>query len=334
MANGYDVARAAGVSQTTVSRVFRGDPLVRAGTRDHVLEVAQRLGYAPNAAARTLTTNRAQTVAVVTPDVVNPLYPQEITALQAAFSAAGYRVMLFNRGAESEGPQDLDALRGRVVDGIVFAAATVRSPLVAEFLDAGTPMVLLHRDIDGGAVDRVVVDDRAGCRLVAEYLVGLGHRRIGLVTGPPDTSSGRERSRHFTRALASLGHPLSPGRVRYGSHSHASGLAMGEELLTGDDAPTAILCGSDIAAYGVLEAAHRLGLRVPQDLSVVGFDDIAMSSWSMIGLTAVHQPLEEMARAAASTLLHRIEHPQEHVPRRRVFDVELVERRTAGPAPA
>lgn len=337
MPNGYDVARAAGVSQTTVSRVFRGDTLVAERTRDHVMAVARRLGYAPNLAARTLTTNRAYTVAVITPDVVNPLYPQEITTLHGEFSAAGYRTMLLARGDvdadEDSAPRDLDALRGRAVDGVVFAAATVESPAVAQFLESGMPLVLLHRDAERGEVDRVLSDDRAGCDLAAEYAVGLGHRRIGVLTGPPETSSGRARRQYFEEALAKLGCPLDPTYARWGSHSHETGFALAEELLELDPAPTAVLCGSDIVAFGVLDAARRRGLRVPEDLSVIGFDDIAMSSWSMIGLTTVRQPLEKMAKAAATTLLHRIEHPDDHTPRRRVFDVELIERGTSGPAP-
>ncbi|MCQ4209419.1 LacI family DNA-binding transcriptional regulator [Streptomyces longispororuber] len=335
MANGYDVAKAAGVSQSTVSRVFRGDPLVAPRTRDAVLDAARRLGYAPNAAARALTTSRAHAVAVVTPDVVNPLYPQEITTLHEEFRSAGYRTVLLTRGAETggAGPSDLEALRGGTVDGVVFAAATVESPAVDDFLESGMPLVLLHRDVDGREVDRVLVDDAAGCRIVAEYLAGHGHRRIALLAGHQDTSSGRERTRFFAAALDALGRPLDPALTRWGSHTHATGLAHGLELLDAAEPPTAVLCGSDIVAYGVLEAAHQRGLRVPEDLSVIGFDDIAMSSWSMVGLTTVHQPLEAMGKAAAETLLHRIEHPDSHVPRRQVFDVRLVERATAGPAP-
>lgn len=333
MPNGWDVARAAGVSQTTVSRTLRGDRSVAPATREHVLDVARRLGYTPNTAARTLITNRTNTVAVVVADVANPLYPQEITTLQSELSAAGYRMMLFSMGADSSGPQDLDTLRGGAVDGIVFAAATVDSPVVSEFLEADMPLVLLNRDIDGADVDRVVADDRAGSEMVARFLVGLGHRRIGLITGRPDTSSGRDRAKFFGEALDELGSPLDPALVRAGVLSHANGFAWAEELLDTESAPTALLCSSDIVAYGALDAAIRRGLRVPEDLSIVGFDDLAMSGWSMIGLTTVHQPVEEMARTAVRTLLHRIEHGAAHTPQRMVFDVELVERATSGPAP-
>ncbi|MDR7300203.1 LacI family DNA-binding transcriptional regulator [Haloactinomyces albus] len=331
--NGWDVAREAGVSQTTVSRTLRGDPLVASATREHVLDVARRLGYTPNTAARTLITNRTNTVAVVVPDISHPLYPEETATIHAELSAAGYRMMLFSQGLGDSGPQDLEALRGNTVDGIVFAAATVDSPAVAEFLGNGMPLVLLNRDVDHVDVDRVLADDRAACDRVAQYLVDLGHRRIALISGRPDTSAGRDRTEFFGQALDRLGCPLDPELVRSGHLSHARGYTAAEELLDRDPAPTAVLCTSDIVAYGVLDAANRRGVRVPDDLSVLGFDDLTMSGWSMIGLTTVHQPLDEMARAAVRTLLDRIEHGADHVCQRKIFDVELVERRTAGPTP-
>nr|WP_255526606.1 substrate-binding domain-containing protein [Saccharopolyspora sp. HNM0983] len=267
---------------------------------------------------------------MVVADITNPLYPQEISVAHAELSAAGYRMMLFNRGRDDDMP-DLDTLRGNAVDGVLFAAATLDSPAVAGLVRSGTPVVLLNRDVDGLDIDRVLPDEHRAGELAARYLTGLGHRRIALLAGHPDTSSGRDRRSCSARALRDLGHPLEPELVLPAGFSHAEGHRCATALLDRPDPPTAVLCHSDAAAYGVLDAARGRGLHVPGDLSVLGFDDLAMSGWSMIRLTTIRQPVTDMARTAVHALLAHIENPGQHTPQRRVFDVELVERDTCGP---
>lgn len=326
-----DIARAAGVSQSTVSRALRGDPRVAPETAARVAEVARRMRYLPSAAARSLITNRTETIGVVVADITNPFYPQLVHALQDELGARGYRTVLLTERTDGD---LLARLQGRSVDGLLFTSATLASPVVDEAVAQGIPVALLNRDADGVEADRVLSDNRAGGALAAEALLRLGHRRIALIAGEPGTSTARDREAGFRAALAAAGAPLDERLRRVGDYAHASGHRLALELLEGEPRPTAIFCANDVVAFGVLDAARRLGLAVPEQLSVIGYDDIEMASWELFSLTTIRQPLSEMARTAARLLVERVEGRDDPPPpRRHVFPAELVERATAGPAP-
>lgn len=275
-----DVAREVGVSQSTVSRALRGDPRVAPDTLARVIETAQRMKYMPNSAARSLITKRSNTIGVVVSDITNPFYPQLVDVLHDEFFLAGYRTVLLNERTEGRGADDvLPQIQGRSVDGIVFASATLDSRVVDDFAARGIPITLLNRDIDGVDVDRVVSENLEGGRLAANTLVKLGHRRIALIAGPSNTSTGRDREAGFRAELAQHGLELDSALVRSGEYSHQSGYQWCLELLRLDEPPTAIFCGNDVIAFGALDASHRMGLIVPDDLSIIGYDDIAMSAW-------------------------------------------------------
>lgn len=332
VANGWDVARRALVSQSTVSRVLRGDERVAPATRERVLRAAAQLGYAPDVAARALITGRSGTVAVVVPDIGNPLYPELITAAQQELQAAGYRMLLLNaRFGDAEA--HVKTLRGRTVDGALLATSIIDSPIAAESVRQGLPTALVIRGVEGVAVDTFLADDATGCQLVADHLVSLGHARIGLLTGPADTTSGRDRERLFQAALRRHGLVVPPGRVAHVSYMFETGARAARKLLEQRDPPTALFCGGDILAFSALQAISEKGLRTPEDVSVVGFDDVAMASWDMISLTTVRQPIDEMARQAVRTLIARIGGEDIGAPARHIFDVSLIQRRTTGPAP-
>ncbi|HEY8652567.1 MAG TPA: LacI family DNA-binding transcriptional regulator [Dermatophilaceae bacterium] len=332
-ATGWDVARQAGVSQTTVSRAFRTDPRVKPATRDRILATAREMGYLPNLGARSLITRRTGVIGVVVADLTNPLYPEMISTMHEVLVSAGYRMMLIRDDKDAAGGPDLDPLRGRAVDGVIFASATSASPVVAEFLAAGMPVVLLNRDVENVQVDRLLPDDESACSAAVDHLVALGHREIASLTGPSETVSGEVRSRYITEGLARHGITVPTEWLRSGNYSHDDGKHLTLEILSCPKRPTAIVCANDTMAFGALDAAGHLGVRVPEDLSVTGIDDVAMSAWSMISLTTVALPKQDMARQAVETILARIDGASGPA-QRILYPVELVLRSsTASPRP-
>jgi LacI family transcriptional regulator len=320
------------MSQSTVSRALRGDPRVAPATVARVLEAAERLQYTPNIAARSLITRRTQTVGVLVTTITNPFYPELIEILHDEFAAANYGTILLNERWDGErGNRVADLVHGGAVDGLVYLSAILGRPLPGGAHDL--PVVLLNRDVDTASVDAVVSDNAAGGELVAQVLFDLGHRRIAHIAGPENTWTGVERERGFRERLAALGAPLDERLRRVGQYSHRSGYHWSLDLLATDPRPTAIFAATDLTAFGALDAASRLGLRVPEDLSVVGFDDVDMAGWERFSLTTVAHRSHEMARAAAGLLLERIDAAEPAPPRKRVFPVSLVSRATHGPAP-
>ena len=329
-----DVARLAGVSQSTVSRALRDDSRVASDTCLRVKEVADRLHYLPNSAARNLITRRTKAIGVVVSDITNPFYPQLVDVLHDEFSLCGYRMLLLNERVDGSSSRALEAqLQGRSVDGIAFASATLSSTFIANFPRQGIPVVLINRDVDGVELDRVVSDNLDGGRQAGQMLTELGHRRIAIIAGPANTSTARDRECGFRESLSAAGLELDRRLSRAGDYSHHSGYQWCLELLREEPAPTAIACANDVVAFGALDAARRLGVRVPEDLSVVGYDDVEMASWEAFNLTTVHQPLARMARVAARLLIGRLEHAPESSPQAHVFPARVVKRQTTGPVP-
>ncbi|MGP0049495.1 MAG: LacI family DNA-binding transcriptional regulator [Solirubrobacteraceae bacterium] len=329
---GHDIAREAGVSQSTVSRTLRRDPRVDPSTAKRVLEVAQRLGYAPNASARSLVTRRTRTIAVVVSDITNPFYPQLVEALHEQLGRAGYRMILFNERTDVRGDGALDVqLNGGGADGAVFLSVTIGPEVADQLSSTPVPTVLLNRDADGARIDRVMADHVGGAAQVAELLLELGHLRIAFIAGPANTSTSRDREAGLTETLARHGVRLDPDLCRRGEFTHQSGFQWTHELLTCPQPPTAIFCANDVVAFGAIDAARRLRIDVPRQLSIVGFDDIPMAGWESFSLTTVRQPLVDMARHAARILINRIESPDGSEPTRLVFPTHLIRRSTTGP---
>lgn len=331
----HDVAHEVGVSQSTVSRALRRDPRVDPETAARVVSAAERLGYRPNASARSLVTQRTRTVAVVLADITNPFYPQLVEALHEQLGRAGYRMILFNERTDARGDGGIEALLGSGgADGAVFLSVTTDAGGSSLLTSTAVPAVLLNRDADGPVIDRVMADHHGGAMQVAELLVGLGHKRLGFIAGPANTSTSRDREAGFRAVLERQGLALDPALRRAGDFTHQSGFQWATELLRLPDPPTAIFCANDVVAFGALDATRRLKVAVPEQVSIVGFDDIPMAGWEAFALTTVRQPLTEMARDAARLLIARIESSDGAEPTRIVFPTHLIQRATTGPAPS
>jgi LacI family transcriptional regulator len=295
------VAERAGVGVATVSRVLNRSPRVSSPTRERVLEAIDELGYAPNAAARALSTGRTRTIGVIAPFFTQSSVVERLRGVSAAVAAAGYQLVLF----DVEGPDRfIDLASGGRLDGLICVSLCPSREELRRFEAAGVPVALV--DAEHPRLAGVSIDDVAGGRLATDHLLELGHRRIGFVGDDEDspfgfTSSARRRLGAETAAAAAGAELL----VRRGPHGGQQARRMAAELLALEQRPTAVFAGSDRQALGVLEAAEEVGLKVPEDLSVVGFDDVEVARYA--GLTTVAQPLEESGKRGANLLLGSLE---------------------------
>lgn len=321
-----DVARRAGVSQATVSRVLAGSERVTEATRSRVLEAMDDLGYAPNLVARAMKTRRTSSVGVVVSQLRNPFYPEALLAIGEALRRSGQRMVLFSADATEDSA--LDAIRQGLVDGVLFTSGTADSPALREAVSVGAPVVLFNRSVADLPGDQVTSDNLGGGAAVAEHLVAAGHRRIGFLGGLPGPSTTTERASGFLGRLAELGVHLAPELAADGPLSYESGDERIGRLLEDPEPPTAVFCVNDITALGAIDGARRRGIAVPERLSVIGYDDIEQAGWAAFRLTTVRQPIAAMADRAVDLLLERIADPG-LPPRHERFPAELVVRDSA-----
>jgi len=301
-----DVAHRAGVSRSAVSRCFTAGASIAPDTRARILAAADALGYRPNALARSLITRRSGLIAVVLGQLDNPFYADLLARLAAALQTEGYRLLLFFAS-----PQDApDPLVGQIlpyqVDGIVLAATSLTSGLADACAAAGIPVVLVNRTTDRPAVASVTSANREGGRLAARFLLAAGHRRLAYVAGAAGASTNRDRALGFAEVLQETG--LVPPVQAEGHYTHAGAAAAARTLFGSPEPPDAVFCANDHMAVAVLDTARReFGLRIPNDLSVVGFDDAPHARWGAYALTTVEQPATAMVAVAVSLLVSQIE---------------------------
>lgn len=323
-----DVAVAAGVSQSTVSRALRGDPRISAATRDRVEQAAERLGYVPNRVARNLRERRSRVVGVMVPDIDNAFYPMLLADIHQELVAAGYAVALIvdphHRRADVSRLRNLfDAS----LDGLIISTATLDSDTPAVLHRRGIPIVLSVRSIPDLEVDIVESDNVAAGQEAARHLLGLGHEDIAAIMGPEITSTTRHR---LIGAKEIAGDRISPEKVFHGHYTHESGHAHCRRLLLSDRPPTAIIAANDVIAIGALDAARQLGYSIPGDISIIGFDDIPMASWHSFRLTTVRQDTQAIAIQSARRLIERIEDPTCPISHDK-YPISLTMRSTTGP---
>ena len=330
----YEVAREAGVSTATVSRVINDRRHVRETTRQRVEAAMARLGYVANRQARGLAGGRSRMIGLLVHELGSSYFTQVIRGIDSAVASIGYDLMLYTSHArvEAEARHATELATGPV-DGVIFVLAVDPSQYVETLRNRGMPFVMLDHSHELTGTTFVSASNRSGSREAIDHLLGLGHRRIGFITGKPGVSSARERLAGYRDALASADIAYAHELVVGGDFLEHRGYEATQQLLALDTPPTAVFTSADTAAFGAIKAARDLGLRVPDDLSVVGFDDIPEASLVMPPLTTVRQPLKEMG-ATAVRLLQRLMDEPDTTPRRTVLETELIVRGSTAPPPA
>lgn len=320
-----DVAKAAGVSQTTVSRILNGHTGVSERMQAKVSDAIDRLGYRPNLSARSLVTRRTQTIGVVLGDLTNSYYAELLHTMSGELNAGGYRTLILSDRAGSV--EDLrTTLWETNVDGVIIATTLLSPESEARIVSLGVPSVTLGPDPAEDA-DSIAPDNFTGGRIAARHLLELGHRRIGVIAGPITAGSVRDRHRGFLAELADNGVDFDESLMRAADLDYARAHEAAEELMGLPEPPTALFCHNDPSALGALNAAIALGIRVPDDVSVLGFDDLAMSSWDAFRLTTVRQPIRDMAEGAVELILDRLADPERDA-RHVLLPCSLIERTT------
>ncbi len=326
----YEVAKSAGVSIATVSRVANGSAPVDARTEKRVRAAMERLEYRPHALARGLAARRSHTVGLLITDILDPYFAEIVRGAQAQAELSGYVVLLGDASVHTA-REDLLVRRllERRVDGLIVASSRTTEEYAEQLRSEDVPVVCINGP-RGQFPHAVQIDNRAGARLAIAHLVALGHRRIAHVAGPTGVTTQEERLAGYRAALREAGLRFDPQLVVAGSGKLEESREAARALLAQSDAPTAIFAYNDRSAIGCYQAIRAAGLRVGADVSVVGFDDVVMASWVDPALTTVSQPREEMGRIAVDMLLSilRAESPDDHV----VVLPRLVVRASTGPA--
>lgn len=300
-----DVARAAGVSQSAVSRVFTPGASASAATSAKVKKAALELGYRPNSLARAMITGQSRIIGLVVTYLDNQFYPLAIEYLNRALQAEGYHVLLFTTGNEDDVRPVVEELMDYQVDGIVTASVGMSNALGAECDAAGIPVVMFNRGQDGGTHSQVTSDNVEGGRAVARFMVAAGYTRIAHISGWQSSSTGRDRAQGFAEGLAECG--LEPAFVEEGMYRREIAAEIARRRFGGPDRPEAVFVGNDHMAFAVMDTLRfELGLSVPDDVGVVGYDDVPIASWPAYDLTTIRQPVNRMVEATVEVLLARI----------------------------
>ena len=328
-----EVARAAGVSQSAVSRAFTPGASISPPMRERVRAAADALGYRPNALARSLITSRSRIIGVVAAYLHNHFYPSVLDTLSRALQARGYQILLLTADAAdaAEGVDaTLDALLRYRVDAVILASVTLSSGLATTCRAAGIPVLLFNRTSRAPGVGSVTGENRVGGHAIARHFVATGRRRPAFIAGVEDSSTSRDRERGFTEGLREAGvrlHGREVGYLRFDGAAEAA-----RRLLRQRHRPDAIFAASDHMAIAVMGVArHECGLNLPGDLALAGFDDTEPASWPDISLTSYAQPAAEMACRAAEAVLAMVERPGEPA-RHQVVPGRLVVRGSSVPS--
>ena len=322
----YDVARLAGVSTATVSRALNGTGKIAPATRAAIDAAVAQLGFRPNSIARSLVTKSTQTIAVLLPDISNPFYAALVSGVQEFLLERDHTMLLCTTEGNAEREEQyLQLLRAKQVDGALVDGLVLPSDRIARFVREGFPIVCLDRDIDSNSIPLVQVDNRLGGRLATEHLLGLGHTQIAHITGAPKLGISEERGAGYRDALAAAGVDADPALVAEGTFTEEGGYNGARAVLEASPTLTAIFAANDLSAVGALNAVAVAGRRVPDDVSVVGFDDLRLAQYTSPPLTTVHQPAEAIARLATE-LLVGLTHGEEVQQMRHVLAPSLVVR--------
>ena len=329
-----DVARVAGVHPATVSRALNEETraLVNEETARRVLKAAEKLGYQPNPIARGLKTNRSYTIGVLIPDLTNPLFPPILRGIEDRLETAGYTPLTANTDNDPERELlDLQTMRARQVDGIIAATARRDHRLHDALLDAGLELVLVNRRQEELPVSSATADDRLGMRLAVEHLLSLGHTRIAHLAGPLDYSTGLDRHDSFLETMRAAGLDPDPELVLVAeAFTESEGARLCGELMDRSREFTAIAAANDLLALGCLDVFAERGRRCPEEISVVGFNDMPFAARFQPPLTTIHIPHYEIGKAAGELMLERLQEG-DSPPREIRLEPRLVVRESTAP---
>ncbi|MCP5270408.1 MAG: LacI family DNA-binding transcriptional regulator [Burkholderiaceae bacterium] len=297
------VARHAGVSPSTVSRILNGTAVVSDDKKQAVEDAIRTLGFVPNPVARGLAGGRTLSIGVVTQAIDSPFYGAALRGIEDTLGAAGYSPLFVSgHWNADEEARCIDVLRARRVDGLIVLTGRL-SDAALRALARQLPVVVTGRSLKAPGLLSLDFDDATGARMATEHLLGLGHRDIAFIGGDPLHPDAREREAGFRAACAAAGVVVDPALMTVGGYQEAGGRQAIEQLLDAGRHFSAVFAANDQMAFGAALALHRRGLRVPQDVSLVGFDDLATASYSIPPLTTVHQPVMDLGRAAATGML-------------------------------
>jgi LacI family transcriptional regulator len=324
-----DIARQAGVSASTVSRVLNGTKPVALDKRALVLAAVEQLQYRPNPVAQGLARGRSMTVGVLVQDISCPFFGTMVSGVEQGLDRAGYQPMLTTTHWRTDNEEDevrsLQLLLDRRTDGVIVLGSHIPDEKLCA-VAAQVPMVIVARRVKGLESQCLYIDNYDGAYRATRYLIGLGHTRIAHIRGTTDHPDATEREAGYCRALVEAGLPVDKRLIIDAQFTEESGLAGVEELLARGERFTAIFAANDQSAYGVMLGLFNHGYRIPNDVSVVGFDDQFLSAYTLPPLTTVHHPAEEMGKAAAEGLLRLIGNQAPMLPR---FPAELTIRKSA-----
>jgi DNA-binding LacI/PurR family transcriptional regulator len=326
-----DVARKAKVGVGTVSRVLNNNPAVSKETRSRVRKAIEELDFSPNIIAQQLSSGQTKAIAVTLPFLTYPSYVERLRGVQNALAQSKYELILYSAETPDHRDHHFETLSRRArADGVLIISIPLSNEQAQKFIKSQIPVVLV--DIYHPDIHRIYIDDILGGYMATEHLINLGHTKIGLITDILDTDLSfvamRNRREGYIKALAEHGIPIQPDYQMQDPHGRVEAAQMAYQLLTLDTPPTAIFAGSDTQAIGVLDAAQELGIAVPEQLSVIGYDNIRDAEY--MNLTTIAQPLFESGYQGANLLLSLLKKPKTE-PQELVLSLKLIERSTTAP---
>lgn len=327
-----DVAEQAGVSVNTVSRALNNKPDVSHVTRQRVLEVAKGLDYVPNALARSLVRKNTKTIGVTIGDNSNPYFATILKVIEKTARGRGYTIFVCNTDENPlQEAEAIDVLREKMVDGLLVTPVVGKGNIAIQRLrDAGVPFVVLARALQDIKADCVTCDNVKGGFQAVRHLIDNGHTRIAHIAGPQGLQPAMDRYKGYMNALSSCGITPDPSLVKWGNVNMSDGKKSMHELLSAGNRPTAVFAFSDFVAMGVMMAVREVNLRIPEEVALVGYDNIEFSSFLDVPLTTVSQPRTLIGETAINLLIDKIEKKVSDEPQQIVFQPELVIRKSSG----
>jgi LacI family transcriptional regulator len=302
-----DVARAAGVSRQTVSRAINNRGEISPETRARVLSIAEEMGYRPSGIARGLATQRTRTIGLVVPDNANPFFSEVARGAEHVAYAEGYNVFLCNTDEDQQRERAvLQSLEEKRVDGLVLCSSRLPEDELRAIVAHHPAVVLVNRRLGSDDVGMVLIDDEMGGRMATQHLLQAGHRAVGFLAGPPASHSGQQRAKGYRAALVAAGLPDDPDQIRHCPPMVEGGREAARELLIARPELTALFCFNDLVAVGALQACADLGRAVPDDIAIVGFDDIPLAALVTPSLSTCHVSRHNLGAQAMHLLLNRI----------------------------